>query len=255
VSHEQYGERLESHLEDLERRLKQGRYRAQHVKRRWIPKAGSDKLRPLGIPVLEDKIVQQAVKMILEAIWEPRFYDESIGYRAGRGARQASLELRDELNDGRSRWVVEADIKGFFDHMDHGWLVIHLPGVRLLLGAVVPQCTACLCEKTNQQEEMEGQSAGTEGVDQALSQRSTAGVVRSAEAEAEGLLQLLRCDGKLLHAGETRPGSEEPLVQMAQPAKPASIHDVGRVRQTPTELGATCTEGGRKARLRTCRDL
>ena len=123
VSHGQYGERLDSHLMDLERRLKEGRYRARHVKRRWIPKAGSDKLRPLGIPVLEDKIVQQAVKMILEAIWEPRFHDESIGYRAGRGARQASLELRDTLNDGRSRWVVEADIKGFFDHMDHGWLV------------------------------------------------------------------------------------------------------------------------------------
>jgi RNA-directed DNA polymerase len=123
VRHEQYGERLESHLMDLVRRLKEGRYRARQVKRRWIPKAGSQKLRPLGIPVLEDKIVQQAVKMILEAIWEPRFHDESIGYRAGRGARQASLELRDELNDGASRWVVEADIKGFFDHMDHGWLV------------------------------------------------------------------------------------------------------------------------------------
>ena len=68
-------------LVDLETRLKAGRYRAMSVKRRWIAKPGSSKMRPLGIPVLEDKIVQQAVKMILEAIWESDFVDESIGYR------------------------------------------------------------------------------------------------------------------------------------------------------------------------------
>ena len=107
----------------MEERLRTGRYRARCVKRRWIAKAGSRKLRPLGIPVLEDKIVQQAVKRILESIWEPEFHDESIGYRAGRGARQSSLELREVLNDGHYRWVVEADIRGFFDHVDHGWMV------------------------------------------------------------------------------------------------------------------------------------
>jgi RNA-directed DNA polymerase len=123
VTHASYGENLERNLVDLEKRLKQGRYRARSVKRKWILKAGGRKLRPLGIPVLEDKIVQQAVKMILESIWEADFYDESVGYRPGKGARQSSLDLRETLNVGNYRWIVEADIRGFFDHMDHDWLV------------------------------------------------------------------------------------------------------------------------------------
>ncbi len=118
-----YAENLEENLTALEERLSAGRYRARCVKRRWITKAGSKKLRPLGIPVLEDKIVQHAVKQILESIWESEFHDESIGYRSGKGARQSSLELREALNAGQYRWVVEADIRGFFEHVDHGWLV------------------------------------------------------------------------------------------------------------------------------------
>jgi retron-type reverse transcriptase len=73
--------------------------------------------------VLEDKIVQQAVKMILEPIWENDFVDESIGYRPGRSPRHATHELGETLDDGKHRWVVEADIKGFFDHINHAWLV------------------------------------------------------------------------------------------------------------------------------------
>jgi retron-type reverse transcriptase len=118
-----YAKNLELNLTDLEQRLRTGRYRAQCVKRRWIPKPGGKKLRPLGIPVLEDKIVQQAVSMILGAIWEADFVDESIGYRPGRGAQQGSLELRQALDSGTYRWVVEADIRGFFDHVDHGWML------------------------------------------------------------------------------------------------------------------------------------
>jgi group II intron reverse transcriptase/maturase len=123
VTHAEYAQNLEVHLTELEKRLKAGRYRASSVKRRWIAKAGSNKMRPLGIPVLEDKIVQQAVKMILESIWEADFYDESIGYRQGVGARESSKDLAEALNDGTYRWVVEADIRGFFDHIDHGWMV------------------------------------------------------------------------------------------------------------------------------------
>lgn len=123
VSHAEYAKELERNLEDLEKRLKEGRYRARNVKRRWIAKPGSRKRRPLGIPALEDKIVQQAVRMILESIWEADFAEESIGYRAGRGARQASKDLREALNGGEYRWVVEADIRSFFDHIDHGWMV------------------------------------------------------------------------------------------------------------------------------------
>jgi RNA-directed DNA polymerase len=122
VSHAAYAGDLEANLAALEKRLAEGRYRATPVKRRWIPKSGG-KLRPLGIPVLEDKIVQHAVRRILEAIWEEDFHDESIGYRPGRGARQGSHELREALTGGGYRWVVEADIRSFFDHVDHGWLV------------------------------------------------------------------------------------------------------------------------------------
>jgi group II intron reverse transcriptase/maturase len=123
VSYAQYEENLNENLTELTRRLKCGQYRAQKVRRRWIPKAGSDKLRPLGIPVVEDKIVQQAVRMILESIWEADFVEESIGYRPGRGAHQALLALRETLNDGCCRWVVEADIRGYFENIDHRWLV------------------------------------------------------------------------------------------------------------------------------------
>lgn len=139
VTHAAYAEQLESNLAWLEGRLKEGRYRATPVKRRWIPKGGG-KLRPLGIPVLEDKIVQHAVRRILEAIWEEDFHDESIGYRPGKGARQGSYELREALQGGEYRWVVEADIRSFFDHVDHGWLVKMLeeriadrPLVRLIV--------------------------------------------------------------------------------------------------------------------------
>ena len=123
VTHGDYAENLEENLLELESRLKLGTYRAQPVKRRWIAKAGSSKMRPLGIPVLEDKIVQQAVRMILEPIWENDFVDESIGYRPGRSPRQATQELGEALHDGKHRWVVEADIRGFFDHINHDWLV------------------------------------------------------------------------------------------------------------------------------------
>jgi RNA-directed DNA polymerase len=122
VTHAEYGENLTENLRDLETRLREGRYRAQHVRRQWIAKAGSTKMRPLGIPVLEDKIVQQAVRMILEPIWEADFCDESIGYRPGRQARRSTLDLGVALDSGVYRWVVEADIKGFFDHIDHDWL-------------------------------------------------------------------------------------------------------------------------------------
>ncbi|WP_353568483.1 group II intron reverse transcriptase/maturase [Haloferula sargassicola] len=121
--HSEYVKRLDENLLELESRLKAGKYRAQPVRRRWIGKPGSPKKRPLGIPVLEDKIVQQAVKMILEPIWEKDFRDESIGYRPGRKPRLASQELGEALDDGTYRWVVEADIRAFFDHIDHDWLV------------------------------------------------------------------------------------------------------------------------------------
>jgi RNA-directed DNA polymerase len=119
-----YEENLDENLRSLHRRLIEKRYRAQNVKRRYIPKPGSKKLRPLGIPTLEDKIVQHAASRILESIYEQDFSDRSIGYRKGKpGAREASYQLGRELYPGTYRWVVEADIRSFFDEVDHDWLV------------------------------------------------------------------------------------------------------------------------------------
>ena len=117
-----YEANLDENLQVLLERIKCKRYRAPHVKRCYIPK-GNGKLRPLGLPTLEDKIVQHATSRILESIYEADFSDRSLGYRRGQpGAQQASQQLSLELRDGTYRWIVEADIKSFFDEMDHDWL-------------------------------------------------------------------------------------------------------------------------------------
>lgn len=121
VSWQDYGEGLSEKLVKLQERLRTGRYRARLVRRKYIPKADG-KRRPLGIPALEDKIVQKAVARILEAIYEADFLPCSAGYRPGRGPRGASQQLQHELFHSRVGWIVEADIKGFFDHVDHDWL-------------------------------------------------------------------------------------------------------------------------------------
>lgn len=122
VTVEAYEENLDENLRSLLERLIAKRYRAQPVKRRYIPKGGG-KLRPLGIPSLEDKIVQHAASRILESVWESEFSDRSVGYRrGGPGGREASCQLARELDDGKHSWVVEADIRSFFEDVDHDWL-------------------------------------------------------------------------------------------------------------------------------------
>ncbi len=116
-----YEKDLDERLRDLLERLKAKRYRAQKVRRRHIAK-GAGKTRALGIPALEDKIVQQAARKLLQAIYEADFLEVSQGYRPKRGAREASQQLREHLFLESVHWVVEADISGFFDHVDHDWL-------------------------------------------------------------------------------------------------------------------------------------
>ncbi len=117
-----YGETLEQNLQDLAGRLKRGAYRAKPVKRAYIPKADG-RLRPLGVPALEDKIVQRAVVEVLNAIYETDFLGFSYGFRPGRSPHQALDALSVGIHTKKVNWVLDADIRGFFDTLDHGWLV------------------------------------------------------------------------------------------------------------------------------------
>lgn len=121
VTYREYERNLSDNLTDLEKRLKEKRYRAKLVKRVFIPKSNG-KLRPLGIPALEDKILQYVVREILQTLFEPLFLDCSYAYRPKRSARIAAEKLRDELF-GKYAWVVESDISGFFDNVSHDWML------------------------------------------------------------------------------------------------------------------------------------
>jgi RNA-directed DNA polymerase len=116
-----YGKNLHANVEDLVERLKSKRYRAKLILRHYIPKENGKK-RPLGIPVIEDKLLQAACTKILTAIYEQDFQAFSYGYRPGRGAADAARDLHFDLQYGRYGYVVEADIRGFFDHISHEWL-------------------------------------------------------------------------------------------------------------------------------------
>ena len=120
VTWDEYGENLISNLEDLHKRLKEQRYRAPPVRRAWIPKDGGR--RPLGIPTLEDKVVQRVVKEMLEPIYEVEFKDCSYGFRPGRDAHQAISAIRDSCMEHNIRWIIDADISKCFDTIDHAKL-------------------------------------------------------------------------------------------------------------------------------------
>src|SRR6202163_4936922 len=117
-----YGEELERNLQDLSERLKRGAYRAKPVRRVYIPKADG-RQRPLGVTALEDKVVQRAAVEVLNAIYETDFLGFSYGFRPGRSQHQALDALYTGLLTRNVNWVLDLDIKGFFDGLSHEWLV------------------------------------------------------------------------------------------------------------------------------------
>jgi group II intron reverse transcriptase/maturase len=118
----EYAEHLEVNLQSLLDRAKSGTYRAPPVRRVHIPKGSGNETRPIGIPTLEDKVLQRAVVMILEAIYEQDFYHGSYGFRPRRSAHQALDSLWKQTMQTGGGWILEVDIRKFFDTLDHGHL-------------------------------------------------------------------------------------------------------------------------------------
>ena len=117
-----YEANLEDNLRSLLARVRSGTYHAPPVRRVHIPKGTGNETRPIGIPTLEDKVLQRAVLMLLEPLYEPLFHAGSYGFRPGRSAHQALESLWKQLMDSTGGWVLDVDIRKFFDTLDHGHL-------------------------------------------------------------------------------------------------------------------------------------
>lgn len=120
---EGYGQNLDENVQDLIRRMKRQAYKPQPAKRVYIPKLGSNKGRPLGIPAYEDKLVQSVIARILNAIYEQDFLECSFGFRPKRGGHDALKVLDKIIIKPKINYVVDVDIRGFFDHVDHEWMM------------------------------------------------------------------------------------------------------------------------------------
>jgi RNA-directed DNA polymerase len=117
-----FGCELDLHLRKLEEELRKGTYKPMPVRRAWIPKPGSREKRPLGIPAVRDRVVQTALRNVIEPILEKQFLDVSYGFRPGRGCKDA-LRRVDELLKAGYRWVVDVDIEKYFDSIPHEPLI------------------------------------------------------------------------------------------------------------------------------------
>ncbi|HXH47746.1 MAG TPA: group II intron reverse transcriptase/maturase [Terriglobia bacterium] len=162
VTWREYGEGVEGRIRDLHDRIHRGAYRAQPSQRRYIPKLDG-RQRPLGIAALEDKIVQQAVVTVLNEVYEEDFMGFSYGFRPGRSQHDALDALTVGLKRRKVSWVLDADIRGFFDHMNHEWLmkfVQHRIADRRILRLIQKWLKAGVSEEGKWQESKEGTPQG-----------------------------------------------------------------------------------------------
>ena len=118
VTVERFEQQLEQQLERLQTGLKAGTYQAQGIRRHWIAKSGSREKRPLGIPTVRDRVVQTALRQVIEPIFEKRFAETSYGFRPGRSCKDALRQVMQKLQEGHY-WIVDADIRSYFDRIDH----------------------------------------------------------------------------------------------------------------------------------------
>ncbi len=157
-----YGQDLEARLTDLVGRIHRGSYHPQPVRRVFIPKPDG-RQRPIGVPALEDKIVQQAVRMVLEPIYEAMFLGFSYGFRPRRSAHDALDALAYVIGKKRTDWVLDADIRNFFDSIDHGWMqkfIEHRISDRRLVRLLMKWLKAGVMEEGRVHETQEGTPQG-----------------------------------------------------------------------------------------------
>ena len=172
VTWEEYGVGLDARLHDLQDRIHRGSYHPQPVRRVHIPK-GDGRTRPLGIPALEDKVVQMAVRMVLEPIYESAFMGFSYGFRPGRSQHDALNALAEAIAR-KTSWVLDADIRSFFDTIDHEWMrkfIEHRIADRRMVRLLMKMLHAGVMEDGELREVQEGTPQG--GIVSPLTQVNT----------------------------------------------------------------------------------
>ena len=217
---EQFTTQAEKHLQHLSGELRTDTYEPQPVRRCWIEKPGSVEKRPLGIPTVKDRVVQTALRMVLEPIFEREFHPHSYGFRPGRDCKEALRHVQRLLDDGAA-WVVDADIKSYFDTILHQSLMTEMQG-RVADGRVLKLLAAYLTQGVMEGLEQWTPEAGTpqgavvspllanvylHPVDEAMAAaghemvRYADDIVILCRSEAEAQRALAQLDGLLQHRG------------------------------------------------------